>query len=158
MARKSTPVMGMSIVLILVLALAGLAFTQWTGSIFVTGSATTAGVDLGWDDSSYLGCTETDVTFVSPTEVHLSRPDAVQGDTDTCMFTYMNNGTIPVKIANIIKTGDVPGEFSVGFTDGIDSVLNPGDSKIIEVNYLVEAGAQPNTTYDFSVEIVGEQS
>lgn len=157
MSRKSTPVMGMSIVLILVLALAGLAFTQWTGSIFVTGSASTASVDLGWD-GSVLGCTETDVTFVSPTEVHLSRPDAVQGDTDICMFTYMNNGTIPVMIVEIIENGDVPGEFSLDYTDGVGTVLNPGENKIIEVNYLVEAGAQPDTTYDFSLEIVGEQS
>lgn len=149
--------MGMSIVLIIVLALAGLAFTQWTGSVFVTGAATTAGVSLEWD-GTFMGCMDTVVTFVSPTEVHLERPDAVQGDTDTCVFTYVNSGTVAAEIVDIIVIGEVPGEFSINVTDGIGSVLMPGDSKIIEVEYLVEPGALPFTPYDFSVEVLAEQT
>jgi hypothetical protein len=161
MSRKSTPVMGMSIVLVLMLAIAGVAFTQWTGSVWVNGAATTSGVKLEWKDTSYLGCDFTDVTFVPPDKVILERNDAVQGDTDTCSFTYVNNGTIPVTITDINLTGVIPGELDVSYIDGIGSVLDPCPAlsceKIIQVTYEVGPNAQPFTTYDFSVEVVAEQ-
>jgi hypothetical protein len=161
MSHKSTPVIGMSIILVLILAVAGVAFTNWNGSILVNGAATTSGVKVEWDTTAYLGCADTIVTFVSPTEIQLTRADAVQGDTDTCSFTYANNGTFPVTITAINVAGAIPGELDVTYTDGVGSVMDPCPAlscqKTLQLTYTVGPNAQPFTTYNFSVEVVAEQ-
>ena len=161
MSRKSTPVMGMSILLVLILAIAGVAFTQWTGSVLVDGSATTLGVKVWWNENESMGCPATDVSFISPTEVQLTRADAVQGDTDTCSFVYENIGTIPVVVKEIKKDGEIPGQLELDYVDGVGSVMNPCPAldckKTIQFTYTIGDDALPFHTYNFSLEIVTEQ-
>lgn len=155
MSRKPVPVMGMSILLVLILAIAGVAFTQWTGSVGVEGNVSTSGLAVGWDELT-LTCSDGSVIGLDPADPSLVRiefTDAIQGHTDTCYMTLVNDGSIDVSITEITPDpmGAPADEFTVNVTDGTPISLPAGDSHVFSVTYLVGDNAQQFHDYEFTV-------
>ncbi|MFC1864620.1 hypothetical protein ACFLYG_02190 [Chloroflexota bacterium] len=65
-------------------------------------------------------------------------------------FTGHNNGTIPVKLQDIIVT--VPPELSVSAWDGMGEQVDPGENCDNSASVHVEQEAEELTTYTFTVE------
>lgn len=161
MSRKSTPVIGMSIFLVLLLAVVGVAYTQWTGSLEVQGSVGTTGLNVAWDDPAMLFCNDgTQLTILDETTVRLEFTDAILGHTDTCSLAFVNNGSLDVVVTDIIvDTFGVPAnEFEVHYTNSVPPFdLLSGQSQAIDVTYTVGPDAQQFATYEFLVTTAFEQ-
>ncbi|MEJ2303539.1 MAG: hypothetical protein P8Y14_18595 [Anaerolineales bacterium] len=162
MSRKSTPVMGMSILLVLILAIAGVAFTQWTGSAGVEGNVSTSGLAVVWDQATLTCSGGSDIglpVIGDPSLVRITFTDALPQHTDTCFMTLTNVGSIDVVITDIIvdPMGAPVDEFSVTVTDGTPIPLAAGGSHVFSVTYLVGDNAQQFQDYEFTVAFDFEQ-
>jgi hypothetical protein len=157
MSRKSTPVMGMSIVLVLMLAVAGVAFTQWTGSAGVKGNVGTAGLNVVWEEDTLVCNNETEIWLIDPVTVGIQFTDAIQRDQDTCYMTLQNAGSLDVSITDITVVPEPDDEFSVTVTDGTPIALPAGISHVFSVTYEVGDNAQQFHDYEFTVTFEFEQ-
>ncbi|HZD57390.1 MAG TPA: hypothetical protein VE136_11735 [Anaerolineales bacterium] len=176
MSRKPVPVLFMSVMLVFVLASAGVAYGLWTQTLQILGAVTTDGLNVEWVITSGEPICSLDPT--DPTTVHVTIEDAVPGTVQTCNFRIVNSGNIPVTITSETVSEDPPGSWLladgsayiptappntnggpiyVSYVNNQGSVLNPGDQVATSLDIAVEDTAQQNTTYNFKVEVVVSQ-
>jgi len=169
----------LSLLLLAALLVAGVSYAAWSESIVVNGTVNTGEVD--WyingvlaqlDNSPDWTCDENFENIhqldkdVGSTTVELVDTDG-DGDNDTAVvtvnnaypgyynylsFMVKNNGTIPLKVEDMIVTNPNPEALKLDWADDSGATLMPGRSRSLTVWFLVREGAEENSTYTFTME------
>lgn len=174
MSQKRNTVVRISIILVLLLAVVGVAYTQWTQTLVLDTDVTTTGLDLSWiivDD--WMGACELDP--MDSTVVHVTLDDAQIGDSVHCTFRIRNDSPFEVVITDeFIDPPGLPiapgsnycagapaytgGELYVNFLNGVGTTILPAGELMVAYDICVEDEAQQNTNYSFDFNVVFEQN
>jgi hypothetical protein len=177
MSRKPVPVLFMSVMLVFVLASAGVAYGLWSQTLQIFGAVTTDQLDVQWEiqPGSDAACTIPDP---SNTRVDVTLNNAVPSDEIHCYLKLVNKGDLPVTIVSDSVTPIPPpiwdfadgsdycpgappntnhGPLYIDYVNGVGLTLAPGDETATSITVCVEDYAAQNTTYNFEVEVVVEQ-
>ncbi|MEJ2348542.1 MAG: hypothetical protein P8Y03_02020 [Anaerolineales bacterium] len=95
MYRKPKHVVVISTILILVLTVIGVAYTNFTGANLILGSVSTADMKLDWDISSGAVC---EIDPADPSQINVTITGAVPGRYEECGLVLQNNGAVDVQI------------------------------------------------------------
>ena len=173
MSRNPKHVVVISTILVLILAVVGVAFTAWEQLLVAHVAMNTTGLDVIWFDTD-----ATDVCIVDTDEtvVNVSLPDQVIGEWYRCHLNIANNGTLDVDIKSelvnqlggtwAIATGSnyfpgapayTGGEIYINFLNGTGTLIPAGGALAVELQIAVEDEAQQNTDYSFDFEVVVQQ-
>ncbi|HEX6304550.1 MAG TPA: hypothetical protein VFZ76_10200 [Anaerolineales bacterium] len=173
MSQKSNTVVRISIILVLLLAVVGVAYTQWTQTLVLDTNVTTTGLDLSWiiidDDGG--ACTP---DMADPTVVHVTLDDAQISDSVHCTFRIRNDSPFEVVIVDEFIDPPIPqasgsnycagapayagGELYVNFLNGVGTTISPASELSVAYDICVEDEAQQNTNYSFDFNVVFEQN
>jgi hypothetical protein len=177
MSRKPVPVLFMSVMLVFMLASAGVAYGLWSQTLQILGTVTTDQLGAKWVimSGSHAAC-ELDPT--DDTIVRVTINNAVPGEMGSCHLNLKNAGNITFKIVSD-SLEEVPlgswtiadgsdyfpgaplntnhGQVYVHYVNGVGLVLAPGDETATRLDFSVEDYAAQNTTYEFKVEVLVEQ-
>lgn len=173
MSQKRNPVVGISIILVLLLAVVGVAYTAWSQTLVLDTNVGTTGLDLSWiviDD--WMGACELDA--MDPTIVHVTLDNAQIGDELHCTFRIRNDSPFEVVIVDEFIDPPIPqasgsnycagapaygsGELYVNFLNGVGTTIAPAGELSVAYDICVEDEAQQNTDYSFDFNVVFEQN
>ncbi|GAG45065.1 unnamed protein product, partial [marine sediment metagenome] len=146
-------------VLIMSLAALGVAYGLWAETLHIEGTVNTGTLDLEWlvDESS---CDDTgidpgygkDVGSVSlapgPTAdvLLLTVHNAYPSYSLACSLTYVNSGSIPVKVRQII-TSYPSDKLTVSYSNGSIVQIEPGQEKTCTVDIHLKQQAEAGVSY-----------
>ncbi len=161
------------------LLMAGLSFAAWSEGIAVNGTVNTGEVDwcfnvvqtmldigLDWTcDENFENAYQLDKD-VGSTRIDLRDTDG-DGDQDTAevtvnkaypgyynyiSFKVKNNGTIPIKVQDLLVTNPHPEAIKLAWPEDSGATLMPGKFRYLTIEFLVLAGAQESRSYTFTIE------
>lgn len=165
MSNKPAPILIMSLMVILILAVSGVAYGLWSQSLYVNGDASTAAFLAEWiDASAIMGDPQPvcEIDLADPTLATFSVEGGAPGDIAQCTYTLQNNGDLDLIILDpplITPDNFTNGvELEVTVSDGFGEIIVPGGTLATTVGVEVLDDAAPDTTYTFSVEFVAEQA
>lgn len=181
---RSKKLMALPVLLIFALSVAGYAFANWTETLTINGSVTTATLDLTFKyigpvdelgtDPYNVATTTLDPSGMTTGTVHLVTMivnNAYLGYKVLFTFQIKNIGTIPAKFvgfnlnsgptsysnANGWSASLAGGELTFQAFDGEGEMMPVGGSHTYSLELDVTTAAQSGTTYTFTVGVVFEQ-
>lgn len=163
MSHKPAPILIMALMVILVLAVSGVAYGLWTQSLFINGEVSTAAFLVEWIDASAIQgdpLPECLIDPADPTMASFTVSGGAPGDIAECTYTLKNLGDLDVVINSPLITPvdfDNGVELNVEVTNGFGETKAPGETLALTVKTTVLEDAEPATTYHFTVELVAEQ-
>lgn len=179
MSQKRNTVVRISIILVLVLAVVGVAYTQWTQTLLLDTEVSTTGLNLFWiveDDGRVdpLDDPKCVLDALDSTIVHVTLDDAQIGDQLHCTFRIRNDSPFEVVITDeFIDPPGLPiaagsnycagapaytdGEIYVGFLNGVGTTIAPAGELAVIYDICVEDAAQQNFDYSFDFNVVFAQ-
>lgn len=165
MSHKPTPILVMSLMVILVLAVSAVAYGQWTQSLFINADVTTASFGVEWIDASAIPGVPLPVCEIDPADPTLASftvDGGAPGDIAMCTYTLENAGDLNVVVIDpplITPANFTDGvELDVAISDGFGATILPGDTLAVTLSVEVLDDAVPDTAYTFTVELVAEQA
>ena len=166
--RKSTLT---ALILVLVLAITGVAYAAWTANVTINGTVNTGTFKLEFGDnpSSNDSGTSNDPGYsanVAQTEVtreadNLSLTvtvnNAYPGYHATITYTLKNAGSVPLKVTSVQKSGEVTDELIIDDTDaGLNEVIAAGAaSGSHSITFTCGPNINQSSQYQFTVTITG---
>jgi hypothetical protein len=149
----SKPVLFMSLVLMVLMTIGGVAYTQWVGQIILDVTVNTGGVDVQW--TSHPGPGLCDVVISPPDRATLKFDDVDPGFY-SCLLQLTNYGNSNVTFTSIVS-GGVSGEVVCHVLDPEDGHIDAGQDVELEFSYTVYDAAQQFGTYNCSVTVDSTQ-
>ena len=127
MYRKPTHVVVISTILILVLTVIGVAYTNFTNSNLILGSVSTADMKLDWNVTSGSVCA---VSSTDPKQLEVTITGAVPGTFEMCGLELQNSGAVNVHIMSVDiepEQDPVTGDPLWTVADGSDYLSDPAN-------------------------------
>jgi hypothetical protein len=150
----SKPVLFMSLVLMVLMTIGGVAYTQWVGQNTVDVTVTTGGVDVKW--TLHAGPDFCDLDILPGGREATLEFDDVDPGTYTCQLQLSNDGNSNVTFTSIVS-GGVSGEVVCHVLDPEDGHIDAGQDVELEFSYTVYDAAQQFGTYNCSVTVDSTQ-
>jgi len=150
----------------LCLAITGAGFAMWDKTLYIDGTVNTGEVNMeilsvssddppGFIDPGKdkdVGCTTAQIDPNDNQRVIVTITNGYPCYEVRVHFTAHNNGTVPVKLQDIIVTSPPGGELTVTGSDGIGEQIDPCVDRDNTIYIHVEQCAVELTQYTFTVE------
>lgn len=172
--RGKLPVGMVGLVLVLVLAATGMIYGNWSQSLSINGTVTTATMEAKWvlgnpdcweDDKDPKGVASTTQSMDAAGKMWISVDNAYPTYGATCYFDLVNNGKLPLELSGleliagsglsacntVVKGASVAltcEELTVDFQDG-GGQINLGQSHTLKIRIDVSKDANPDDKYNF---------
>ncbi|WP_286724922.1 hypothetical protein [Pelotomaculum sp. PtaB.Bin117] len=164
----------LSLVMVVALVLMGAAYAAWSEDITINGN-----VQTGYLDTVFTAAASNDTgTTVDPgktidagrTEVptvigadgvkdfEVAVTNGYPGYNATVDYTIKNNGTIPVRVTEVVDKAGNDAELSLTSTLAANTVIAPGATYDASVTHAVTDAAQQEQTYHYKVTIIAAQA
>ncbi|MDF9409005.1 MAG: hypothetical protein A4E52_00554 [Pelotomaculum sp. PtaB.Bin013] len=164
----------MSLVMLLALVLMGAAYAVWAEDITINGNVQTGYLDtvftaatsndpgVSVDPGKTLNVGRTEVPTVigadGVKDIGVDVTNAYPGYNATVNYTIKNNGTIPVKVTEVIDKSGNEAELSLASTLTPNTVIAAGATYNASIAHTLTDAAQQEQNYHYKVTITATQA